>query len=302
MTTTAPQSGGCVLPTGQPHRYTSTACLHGEHDYCSGTTRQDGSSKTPAQCKFCSAPCECPHHADSPAGPLSEPVAGERAEDGEQGTAAPGDATGAEISSWVSPVHTTGTGSDAEGWERLRATTRLIAESEDRAAERARTGRLVTTNHVRQPSRDTAYIGPDADEDEPSAEDVEAILGAARMCLSGARTDAERAEVVEALLESWYDAWPDTAITSPHEAIAGELVRMLRPDVAYPRSAVDATATGTRTLEPGGWHTVTFDQPIPFKAGEDIVEVLRRHGVSIGEASAHWLRARFAALTTEEGE
>lgn len=46
------------------HDYLSTACLHGEHDYCStATTRPDGTAKVPAQCKFCKAPCRCPCHA-----------------------------------------------------------------------------------------------------------------------------------------------------------------------------------------------------------------------------------------------
>lgn len=61
------------------HRYTSTACLHGRHDYCAApTVSRDGTwqtvgpsysallgeAKTPASCKFCSAPCECPRHTD----------------------------------------------------------------------------------------------------------------------------------------------------------------------------------------------------------------------------------------------
>lgn len=41
------------------HRYLSTACLHGEHDYCKATTRPDGGEKKPATCKFCEAPCIC---------------------------------------------------------------------------------------------------------------------------------------------------------------------------------------------------------------------------------------------------
>lgn len=64
------------------HRYLSTACLHGRHDYCNApTVSRDGTwqaigpsysallgePKTAARCKFCSAPCECPKHADSDA-------------------------------------------------------------------------------------------------------------------------------------------------------------------------------------------------------------------------------------------
>lgn len=43
------------------HVYLSTGCFHGHHDYCQSHTGRDG-SKTPAQCKFCSAPCTCGCH------------------------------------------------------------------------------------------------------------------------------------------------------------------------------------------------------------------------------------------------
>ncbi len=44
----------------QAHRYTSTACHHGRHGDCAtGGTRWDGTSKVPAQCKWCAAKCEC---------------------------------------------------------------------------------------------------------------------------------------------------------------------------------------------------------------------------------------------------
>jgi hypothetical protein len=46
------------LVTGR-HTYISTACQHGDHDYCKGVERQDGGSKTPARCKFCPASCQC---------------------------------------------------------------------------------------------------------------------------------------------------------------------------------------------------------------------------------------------------
>lgn len=44
------------------HRYLSTACLHNEHGYCQADTGLSG-TKTPAQCKFCAAPCQCACHA-----------------------------------------------------------------------------------------------------------------------------------------------------------------------------------------------------------------------------------------------
>ncbi|MGQ5576735.1 hypothetical protein [Streptomyces sp. ECR3.8] len=43
------------------HVYLSTGCLHGHHDYCQNHTGRDG-TKTPAQCKFCAAPCICGCH------------------------------------------------------------------------------------------------------------------------------------------------------------------------------------------------------------------------------------------------
>ena len=49
-----------AAPSDQAHRYASTACHHGHHADCAtGGTRWDGTSKTPAQCKWCDAKCEC---------------------------------------------------------------------------------------------------------------------------------------------------------------------------------------------------------------------------------------------------
>lgn len=41
--------------------YCSTACLHGEHEYCKSNTGSQG-QKIPAQCKFCGLKCSCPCH------------------------------------------------------------------------------------------------------------------------------------------------------------------------------------------------------------------------------------------------
>jgi hypothetical protein len=49
-----------------PHDYLSTACLHGEHGYCSAGTRPDGRPKFPARCKWCNARCRCHCHATQP--------------------------------------------------------------------------------------------------------------------------------------------------------------------------------------------------------------------------------------------
>lgn len=47
------------------HRYLSTGCLHGRHDYCKAMTGLNG-AKRPAECKFCKAPCVCPCHQKQP--------------------------------------------------------------------------------------------------------------------------------------------------------------------------------------------------------------------------------------------
>lgn len=45
------------------HRYLSTGCLHGRHDYCQAMTGHAG-AKRPAECKFCAARCICACHQD----------------------------------------------------------------------------------------------------------------------------------------------------------------------------------------------------------------------------------------------
>jgi len=46
------------------HRYLSTGCLHGDHEYCKVEARRyDGSIKTAATCKFCGSPCVCWCHS-----------------------------------------------------------------------------------------------------------------------------------------------------------------------------------------------------------------------------------------------
>lgn len=47
------------------HDYLSTGCLHGMHAYCQSDTGAAG-TKTPAQCKFCAAPCRCWCHSTCP--------------------------------------------------------------------------------------------------------------------------------------------------------------------------------------------------------------------------------------------
>jgi len=50
-----------LLWFGFAHRYLSTGCLHGDHDYCSAPTGRVG-AKHPQRCKFCTAPCRCRCH------------------------------------------------------------------------------------------------------------------------------------------------------------------------------------------------------------------------------------------------
>lgn len=47
------------------HRYLSTACVHGQHDYCASMTGYQG-EKRPATCKFCDAHCRCDCHTTTP--------------------------------------------------------------------------------------------------------------------------------------------------------------------------------------------------------------------------------------------
>lgn len=50
----------CGTPPG--HHYLSTGCLHDHHAYCQGAEGAVG-AKSPAQCKWCAAPCRCACHA-----------------------------------------------------------------------------------------------------------------------------------------------------------------------------------------------------------------------------------------------
>jgi hypothetical protein len=75
---------------------------------------------------------------------------------------------------------------------------------------------------------------PPADVAGPTAEQVDEALTATATLLARADSDTERAEAVEVLLEWWYDSWLDTAVTSPHEGLARELVRLLHPPAAPP--------------------------------------------------------------------
>lgn len=53
--------GLCCDGHGQ-HLYMSTSCLHGDHAYCQSDTGAAG-TKTPSQCKFCTARCACGCHS-----------------------------------------------------------------------------------------------------------------------------------------------------------------------------------------------------------------------------------------------
>ena len=59
-----PTPGSDDHPSGTSvaHHYLSTACLHGEHDYCRCEVAGSGGKKKPGCCKFCEAPCRCACH------------------------------------------------------------------------------------------------------------------------------------------------------------------------------------------------------------------------------------------------
>lgn len=46
----------------EKHVYLSTACLHGEHEYCQGAVTREGEEKIPGKCKFCDSKCCCVCH------------------------------------------------------------------------------------------------------------------------------------------------------------------------------------------------------------------------------------------------
>lgn len=53
--------GNLAMMTEEGHIYLSTACLHGEHEYCQAARGLFG-IKQPATCKWCTAPCICHCH------------------------------------------------------------------------------------------------------------------------------------------------------------------------------------------------------------------------------------------------
>lgn len=59
---------GAVLMVADTHEYLSTACWHGDHDYCNSMTGYGG-EKRPGRCKFCDAHCRCECHNPRPAQP-----------------------------------------------------------------------------------------------------------------------------------------------------------------------------------------------------------------------------------------
>ncbi|WFF07235.1 hypothetical protein O7622_01140 [Micromonospora sp. WMMD1076] len=58
---------------------------------------------------------------------------------------------------------------------------------------------------------------------------LDGLLANVSRSLATAVDDAERAEAIEMLLDGWYAAWPDSAVTSPSFPLAAQLVRLLRP-------------------------------------------------------------------------
>lgn len=53
-----------LLAEGEEHIYFSTACQHGQHDYCgSRYNAYTLEEKKPATCKYCDAQCVCGCHS-----------------------------------------------------------------------------------------------------------------------------------------------------------------------------------------------------------------------------------------------
>lgn len=63
VTVMSPRAAAKRLTADDQHVYLSTGCWHGDHDYCQSMTGLNG-AKRPGECKFCSAPCQCPCHHD----------------------------------------------------------------------------------------------------------------------------------------------------------------------------------------------------------------------------------------------
>lgn len=107
------------------------------------------------------------------------------------------------------------------------------------------------------PTRAVLFI--DQDETAPAADvdqaAIDGLLHNVRRSLNTATNDDERAEAIGMLLDGWYAAWPDSALTDPHAPLAGELVRVLgaqEPPVDARRRHALAFNAITRTLADWG--------------------------------------------------
>ncbi|MEU0081386.1 hypothetical protein ABZY58_26090 [Micromonospora tulbaghiae] len=112
----------------------------------------------------------------------------------------------------------------------LRALARAYADAVPGAAEPGVAEQGCDDCSV-EPGERHRYIGcPGNERAAARGQDViEGLLANAGRSLASAVDDAERAEAVEMLLDGWYAAWPDSAVTSPSYPLATELVRLLRP-------------------------------------------------------------------------
>ncbi|MBC9006124.1 hypothetical protein [Micromonospora aurantiaca (nom. illeg.)] len=79
-----------------------------------------------------------------------------------------------------------------------------------------------------------------------SGASLDGLLANIGRSLASAVDDAERAEAIEMLLDGWYAAWPDSAVTSPSFPLATQLVRLLGKDTAEMRAERDEAIAALR--------------------------------------------------------
>ncbi|MFE7868825.1 hypothetical protein ACFUYE_00535 [Micromonospora humida] len=126
--------------------------------------------------------------------------------------------------------------------------------------------------HLHGPTRPVLIIdnGPQ-DDDEPAPAPspgsgptraqgaIEGLLANVGRSLASAIDDDERAEAIGMLLDGWYAAWPDSAVTDPHEPLAGELVRLLGTPAVRPADWEQRAVDAAREALGEAWHWLAND-------------------------------------------
>lgn len=149
---------------------------------------------------------------------------------------------------------------------------------------------------------------PDADSDRPdlkkATEDLEQTLVIFTAEWHLAVDDDERTEALEDFLDSWYTAWPDTAVTSPHLPIAGEIIRLLGPwkadnNTTQPSKITDVAEGADEIGSPRRAGRVRIERVHRATAGPDIAV---RFYLDEGHAVTTWMPEDLAdALDAELG-